>query len=291
MILSMTGFGQSSKEIGGTKYTIEIKSLNGKTTDVRFKSNLNFLDKELELRKLIVEKGRRGKFEVALNADTASLTQDIKINKQLMQSYFNELNSFANENNIKGGDFIQSLIRLPNVVEASESELTEETWEEIKLMTTEALNKHFAYRKEEGISMEKDILKHVNNISDKLSQVPQYEEGRINSMRERIKKNLIQFLSKENVDKNRFEQEIIFYLEKLDINEEKVRLSQHCKYFEEQVKSDSLEKGKKLAFIAQEMGREINTLGAKAQQSDIQQLIVHMKDELEKIKEQVLNIL
>ena len=291
MILSMTGYGQASGQIGNKSYRIEIKSLNGKTTDIRLKTNANLRDKELELRKMILETGCRGKFEVSVIMESSLGENDFKFNKNLMQSYFNELTSFANENKIEKGDILQSIIRLPNIVQQTDSEMSDEEWKGLKALAIEALGNHTSFRVAEGKSLEVDIVARVKNIAQLLKDIEQYEDERITALRERIKKNLTQYLSKENVDENRFEQEIIFYLEKLDVNEEKVRLAQHCKYYQEQVDLQQIKKGKKLSFITQEMGREINTLGAKAQQSDIQQIVVNMKDELEKIKEQVLNIL
>lgn len=287
----MTGYGQATRQLGNKTYRIEIKSLNGKTTDIRLKSNVSLKDKELVLRKMILEKGCRGKFDVNLIMESQLGDDEYQFNKELMQSYYNELKSFADKNNFDSGDILQSIIRLPNIIQVNDSEMGDEEWQALSQMTKEALEKHYQYRKSEGESLEKDIRSRVFNIEQLLSEIEQYEDIRIEALRERIKKNLVQFLSKENVDENRFEQEIIFYLEKLDINEEKVRLSQHCKYYIEEVDKSDIQKGKKLSFITQEMGREINTLGAKAQQSDIQQIVVKMKDELEKVKEQVLNIL
>jgi len=291
MILSMTGYGQASGQIGNKSYRIEIKSLNGKTTDIRLKSNANLRDKELELRKMVLETAYRGKFEVSVIMESSLGEDDFKFNEGLMQSYYNELKGFADKNKIGYGDILQSIIRLPNIVQQTDSEMSDEEWNGLKKLATEALKNHTAFRVAEGKSLQDDIIKRVKNIAQLLKDIEQYEEDRITALRDRIKKNLTQYLSKENVDENRFEQEIIFYLEKLDVNEEKVRLAQHCKYYQEQVVVEKVEKGKKLSFITQEMGREINTLGAKAQQSDIQQIVVNMKDELEKIKEQVLNIL
>lgn len=291
MILSMTGYGQASNQIGNKTYRMEIKSLNGKTTDIRLKSNANLRDKELEIRKLILNKAFRGKFEVNITVESSLGNDEFQFNTALMQSYYDGLMQFAENNNINQGDILQSIIRLPNVVQQNDSEMSDEEWAGLKNLALESLKNHRNFRRAEGKSLEDDILLRVNNIAALLKDIEQYEEERITTLRERIKKNLTQYLSKENVDENRFEQEIIFYLEKLDVNEEKVRLSQHCKYYQEQVALEQDEKGKKLAFITQEMGREINTLGAKAQQSDIQQIVVNMKDELEKIKEQVLNIL
>ncbi len=287
----MTGYGQANKHFGGKNYRIEIKSLNGKLTDIRFRTTLNLKDKELELRSLITEKGMRGKFEVNLVMESSSGAEEYFFNKDLMKLYYNELSKFAEDQQIDKGDIIQSIIRLPNIVQLTEGELPQDEWNAILEMSKEALDNLNNFRYEEGKMLESDILEKSNNISDLLEKIAPFETERIDNLRERIRKNLVQFLSKENVDENRFEQEIIFYLEKLDINEEKVRLAQHCKYFEEEVKKTNILKGKKLSFITQEMGREINTLGAKAQHSEIQQIVVQMKDDLEKVKEQVLNIL
>lgn len=291
MILSMTGYGQSTKQIGNKNYRFEIKSLNGKTSDIRFKSTLNLRDKEIELRQLINERGMRGKFDVTLITESANAEEDFSINKPLMTAYFNELKTFADSNGIGYGDIIQSLVRLPNIIQLTEGEITDADWNEMTEMVEAALTQLNNFRRKEGASLETDVLEKVDNIMNLLNDVDKYEGDRIEHLKERIHKNLLQYLAKENVDKNRFEQEVIYYLEKLDINEEKVRLKQHCLYFEEEVKRSHVLKGKKLSFITQEIGREINTLGAKAQHPDIQQIVVQMKDDLEKIKEQVLNIL
>lgn len=291
MILSMTGFGQASTQIGNKTFRIEIKSLNGKTTDIRFKSNSNLRDKEIELRKIILDKGMRGKFDVNLMVESSTGDEDCFINTSLMQRYYDDLKAFSDKNNIHEGDMLQSIIRLPNIVQINDGEITPEEWQQIHAMTLTALEQLNQFRMTEGESLEKDILERSASIHTLLNSISQFEEERITNLRERIKKNLNQFLSKENVDENRFEQEMIFYLEKLDINEEKVRLSQHCTFFKEAVENEKKQKGKKLSFISQEMGREINTLGAKAQHPEIQQTVVNMKDQLEKIKEQVLNIL
>ncbi len=291
MILSMTGFGQDTIQIGKKNYRIEIKSLNGKTTDIRFKSALNLREKELELRKLITESAKRGKFDVSLIAESSTGSEEYFLNKELMNSYYSELRSFANEKGLDYGDMLQSIIRMPNIVQLVEDEISDEEWQGIRAMVERALDKLRNFRMTEGQSLKRDILEKTNSILNLLEQIDKYEAERIENLRERIKKNLNQYLSKENVDKNRFEQEIIFYLEKLDINEEKVRLKQHCHYFNKEAEKDVELKGKKLSFITQEIGREVNTLGAKAQHPEIQQIVVRMKDDLEKVKEQVLNIL
>ena len=288
----MTGYGQSTRETGDKIYRFEIKSLNGKTSDIRFRSSTPLMNKELELRRIILDKGLRGKFDANLSIENLGTSDDQFLNKGLMESYFNELKGFSEEMGIDKGDLLQSIIRLPNVLQNVDKPLDESEWETIKSMAIEAVDKLNNFRAQEGASIYKDATSKVKIIQNLLSDISPHEEQRVTALRERIHKNLKQHMSKENVDENRFEQEIIFYLEKLDINEEKSRLSQHCDYFLKEIDNDkNALKGKKLSFIAQEMGREINTLGAKAQNSDIQQVVVQMKDELEKIKEQLLNIL
>jgi len=292
MVLSMTGYGQSTRETGDKIYRFEIKSLNGKTSDIRFRSSTPLMNKELELRRIILDKGLRGKFDANLSIENLGTSDDQFLNKGLMESYFNELKGFSEEMGIDKGDLLQSIIRLPNVLQNVDKPLDESEWETIKSMAIEAVDKLNNFRAQEGASIYKDATSKVKIIQNLLSDISPHEEQRVTALRERIHKNLKQHMSKENVDENRFEQEIIFYLEKLDINEEKSRLSQHCDYFLKEIDNDkNALKGKKLSFISQEMGREINTLGAKAQNSDIQQVVVQMKDELEKIKEQLLNIL
>ena len=291
MILSMTGYGEAQRSFENKSFKIEIKSLNGKTTDIRLKSNYGLKDKELDLRRLIRDQGLRGKFDVNINIESSVIEEDNSLNIPLMKAYVEKLKQFASDVDIPTGDLIQSIIRLPNTVQVSEDGLSAEEWEAVREMTEEALNKLQSFRKHEGESLEQDILSRVSRIKELLEDVAPFEATRIVALKERMLKNLELFLSKDNIDENRYEQEVIYYLEKLDINEEKVRLAQHCDHFKDAVNLSTFEKGKKLSFISQEIGREINTLGAKAQHSEIQQIVVNMKDELEKIKEQVLNIL
>ncbi len=290
MIYSMTGYGQSSRDLDGKKFRFEVKSLNGKNTDIRLRSTDNIMNREIELRKVILQNAIRGKFDAHLVIESAEGLEDSEINQALMQKYYHALKGFADTNNIDQGDILQSIIRLPNVVQTNEEALSDQEWMIVKQIAEEAVQKLMNFRSQEGESIKKDISERANNIINLLNEVGPYEEERIGILKERIKKNLKLHLSNDNIDENRFEQELIFYIEKIDINEEKVRLAQHCKYFLEEVSSQKIEKGKKLSFIAQEMGREINTLGAKAQHPEIQQVVVKMKDQLEKIKEQMLNI-
>lgn len=292
MVLSMTGYGQSKRESGEKVYRFEVKSLNGKNTDIRFRSSTPLMNKELELRRIILDKGVRGKFDANLVIENMGTGDDQFLNKGLMRSYYKELSQLSDELGFDKGDILQSIIRLPNILQNTDKQLNEDEWLTIKSMAIEAVDQLNNFRKEEGISLYKDTTTRVKKIQHLLTTVIPFEADRITSLKDRIQKNLKQHMSKENVDKNRFEQEILFYLEKLDINEEKTRLNQHCNYFLQEIDDDRATlKGKKLSFISQEMGREINTLGAKAQHSEMQQVVVQMKDELEKIKEQLLNIL
>lgn len=290
MVLSMTGFGQASATFGEKKIQVEIKSLNGKTVDVRMRVPSYFKDRELTLRKLILDNALRGKLEVNITTESEFGADEQSINKKLFLSYSQELIDLYKELNVPTGDIGQTVMRIPNVMSPATSEMSEEEWLTIKSTALEAVKSLNAFRAEEGESAHADLQKSSDNILLHLQGVSPYEKRRISRVKERIAKSMDEFFKSEKMDKNRFEQELLYYLEKLDINEEKVRLSQHCKFFNELLSNDNVLKGKKLSFIAQEMGREINTLGAKAQDSDIQQLVVAMKDELEQIKEQVANI-
>jgi len=289
MLLSMTGYGRGTVSENGKTITIEIRSLNSKFTDIRFKIPNNYKEKEPVFRKQITEKAQRGKLD--MNLDIKSLTgdEDFGLNIPLFKRYFEELKTLSNELGISHGDIVQSILRIPNVVGGAEDAIDEEEWKLVQKSLNEALNNFDQFRRSEGAAMEKDLRLRIDNICNALKDVDPFEEGRVTRLRNRLKQNLEEFLGKENVDENRFEQEVLFYLEKIDITEEKVRLGQHCKYFLEQLDLKTTQKGRKLSFISQEMGREINTLGAKAYSSDIQRLVVQMKDELEKIKEQVAN--
>jgi len=290
MVLSMTGYGQASKAFKDKTIRVEIKSLNGKTSDIRCKVPGSYKEKEIQLRKLVLEKAFRGKFDFSLTIESEKGDDEYGLNKLLFKKYYKELTDLHNELDIPQGDIVQSILRIPNVVGAINEEVDEEEWAQVILTCEEALGALNSFRATEGTAAEKDLREAASNIASLLKDVEQYEDGRIETLKERFRRNLEEFNQDEQVDRNRFEQEIIYYIEKLDVNEEKVRLAQHCKYFDEVINSDTNVIGKKLGFIAQEMGREINTLGAKANEKNIQQIVVSMKDSLEKIKEQVANI-
>ena len=286
----MTGYGQASFQFKDKKIQVEIKSLNGKTSDIRCKVPGSYKEKEIQLRKNLMDKGFRGKFDYTLTIESDKGDDEYGLNKSLFRKYYRELMDLKEELNIESGDIIQSILRIPNVVGSVSEDVDEEEWKVVLQTSDAAIKALNNFRAEEGKAAEKDLKDAATIISDLLQKVEPFEKGRIETLKERFRKNLEDFQTDEKVDRNRFEQEIIYYLEKLDINEEKVRLAQHCKYFNEVMNSGNPAIGKKLGFIAQEMGREINTLGAKANEKNIQQMVVSMKDALEKIKEQIANI-
>ena len=287
----MTGYGKSSGQFQNKVIGVEIKSLNGKSSDIRMRLPNNIKEKEIILRKQIIKSAIRGKFDFTLKIGSELGGEEFSLNSELFKKYAVEIQNLQSELGSVNGDVLQAVMRIPNVVGAIEGELDDEEWKAIEKVTQEALAMLEGFRLQEGKILEEDLIERINTISQKLKEIEPLEDSRIISLKERMHKNLSQFMGEESVDKNRFEQEVLFYLEKLDITEEKVRLAQHCEYFLNTLSSEKIEKGKKLGFISQEIGREINTLGAKAQQSDIQQLVVTMKDELEKIKEQLANII
>lgn len=292
MLLSMTGFGRVSRTYQDKTVTVEVRALNSKQTDVRLKYPPSYRPLEHELRKLIVERAERGKMDALLEVSSEEGGGDAPINKALFRSYYKQLQELQQQLGVAQADeagIIQGILRIPNVVGSNTEALTDEEYAFVRETVDQAMTQFTAFRRTEGAVMEADLRLRIKNISAALDEINPHEIERIDKLRQRLKQNLEEFLGKDNVDENRFEQEIIFYLEKIDITEEKVRLAQHLKYFVEQLDNDKTVKGRKLAFITQEIGREINTLGAKAYSSTIQRLVVQMKDELEKIKEQVAN--
>jgi uncharacterized protein (TIGR00255 family) len=291
MIKSMTGFGKCNVEYAGKSITIELKSLNSKQFDANLRIPTLYRAKEAELRLLLNNGLGRGKIEMNINVDSNGETAVYHFNHSLARQYFDEILKLTRELNLEVNEqAIPALLRMPDVMKADQPELSDEEWEVIRKGTECAMEHLNKFRIQEGMTLEKDLRARVDEIEKHLGKVEIYEDQRIHSLRERIMKHLEEAVPQGSVDKNRFEQELIYYLEKLDITEEKVRLSRHCKYFQETL-SDNGTNGKKLNFIAQEMGREINTLGSKANDADMQKLVVLMKDELEKIKEQLFNIL
>ncbi len=285
----MTGFGRVKTTYGDKTISIELRSLNSKYTDVRLKLPNHYREKELDLRSMITRRAERGKLDFSLDIQAPEQNGEISLNQSLFRKYHRELSTLSSDLDMPTGDLMQAILRLPNVVATQEEELEEGEWEAVAKALNEALDQLMAYRRDEGQALENDIRLRIRNILQNLGELKPFETERVDRLRQRLYQNLEEYLGKDKVDENRFEQEIIFYLEKLDITEEKVRLEQHCQYFQEVLDKKSSQKGRKLSFISQEMGREINTMGAKAYSSDIQRLVVSMKDELEKIKEQVAN--
>jgi len=291
MLLSMTGYGRASGAIGDKALAVEVRALNSKITDIKLRLPGDFKEREIELRKLIADHAERGKLDVVLDIQQADGATSVNINASLFKGYYREISRLIQETGIPQGDVLQSILRIPNVIAMPVGEINEAEWQAICDTVTQALDQFKLFRRHEGKALEADLRVRVANILLALSDAGAFEIERINRMRERLRNNLEEFVGKENVDQNRYEQEILYYIEKMDITEEKVRLEQHCKHFLEQVDNKQISGGRTLGFLSQEMGREINTLGAKAYDADIQRLVVNMKDELEKIKEQLANVL
>jgi uncharacterized protein (TIGR00255 family) len=291
MIKSMTGFGKSVAEIPQKKISIEIKSLNSKSLDLNARLPWLYKEKESEVRNIISQKLDRGKIDLTINFDVLDSEIVPVINKSVVKNYYIQLKEIAGELKINADEqLLSTIMRLPDALKTEKPELDEKEWDQVREKLNEAIGQLDEYRVEEGKSIETDLIRCVGKILASLQDVEKFEDDRISRIRERLNASLTECVGTENIDKNRFEQELIFYLEKLDINEEKVRLKKHCEYFLEKIASIP-PNGKILNFISQEIGREINTIGSKANDASIQKLVVMMKDELEKIKEQSLNVL
>ena len=284
----MTGFAKKQCDIAGKKITIEIKTLNSKALDVIFKAPALLRSKELELRSML-NRLERGKVEVFITEEHGNESYST-LNSVLVKERYQQLSALSDELKCDNGRLFETILAMPDVWEASSAdELSEEDWGIVCATMSAAVDEVDAFRKQEGEVLAKDFVKHVDLIEQKLSAIPPYEQERMETAKERIRRYFAESAIKE-VDQNRFEQELIYYLEKLDITEEKIRLAKHIDYFRTTMNTEE-GSGKKLGFIAQEMGREINTTGSKANHVEIQKLVVEMKDELEKIKEQLGNIL
>jgi uncharacterized protein (TIGR00255 family) len=291
MIKSMTGYGKAIAETQQKKITIEIKSLNSKQLDLNTKIPWIYKEKEPEIRNLVSQKLDRGKIDLSIFCDMLDDELVTVINKSVVRNYYNQFKEIASELSIDLDDQIFSAImKLPDTLKTEKAEMPEGEWELVRDKIIASITMLDQYRIEEGNSIVNDMKKCIGKILSFLISIETFEAGRINKVREKLVALLEDNVGTENIDKNRFEQELIFYLEKYDINEEKVRLKTHCDYFLQTVETPS-PNGKILNFIAQEIGREINTIGSKANDASIQKLVVMMKDELEKIKEQTLNVL
>jgi uncharacterized protein (TIGR00255 family) len=291
MLKSMTGFGKASCELPGKKISVEIKAINSKQLDLILRLPGVYKTKESELRTLLMQKLVRGKIELIIAVDQSGSAENYSINRQLVKKYFADVKMLADELNVPVGEYaFSSLLKMPDVLKPQEQEPDENEWEQIFPAVEDAVGQCDHYRIAEGAKLEKDFINRIALILKFLDNISPFETQRIEKMKERFRKDLSDVVNTRMIDENRFEQEIIYYLEKIDITEEKVRLKNNCDYFLQTLAEDE-SNGKKLNFISQEIGREINTIGSKANDSDIQKLVVQMKDELEKIKEQLYNIL
>ncbi|GIZ14385.1 YicC/YloC family endoribonuclease [Capnocytophaga catalasegens] len=285
MLQSMTGFGKSSIQLAQRKINIEIKSLNSKNLDINARIALIFKEKELEIRKKIGDLLQRGKIDFTLSIENTTDKTSSIINTAVVRSYIAQLQ------NVVDGDpteLLKMAVRMPDALIPPVEEISEEEFQIIAKVIKEAIFQLQEYRQKEGKILHNELELRIQNIRQLLEKIEQIDPERLKTIRERLDKSITEI--RDKVDENRFEQELIFYLEKLDITEEKVRLANHLNYFTETL-NDSVSNGRKLGFISQEIGREINTLGSKANHAPMQQIVVQMKDELEKIKEQILNIL
>jgi len=287
----MTGYGKALCEIGNKKLTIEIKSLNSKQLDLNTRLPGFYREKEIEVRNLISRRLERGKVDFSLYAEVTGSENNSVINTEIVKNYYQQLSKISNELGIGSKtELLQIIMRLPDVLKTEREELDEGEWKLILEGIEKSMDELNKFRAQEGKALEKDITERTQIILDLLKQVDPLEKQRIIKVRERLRQNLKELSENDEYDENRFEQELIFYIEKLDITEEKIRLANHCEYFINNLGNEE-NVGKKLGFITQEMGREINTLGSKANDSDMQKLVIKMKGELEKIKEQLLNVL
>jgi uncharacterized protein (TIGR00255 family) len=288
MLQSMTGFGKASGTFNGMKVTIEIRTLNSKSFDLYLKVPNYFKEKEVPMRKMLGDSLHRGKVEAIVTLEHIGDVSDYEINSSLAKKYYESLSQLADEVGGSKENLIATVARMPEVLVGKENEMSDSDWVALEKLLQEAIAKLIEFRNQEGESLFQDLQNRINEIDRLLGEVPQYEEERITKIRERMAGALEEI--DQNSDANRFEQELIYYIEKLDVSEEKVRLNNHLNYFVETLNQDK-PVGKKLGFISQEIGREINTLGSKAQHAELQKIVVDMKDNLEKIKEQVLNTL
>ena len=286
MIQSMTGFGKATLQLPTKKITVEIKSLNSKGLDLNTRMPSVFREMELGLRNQISARLERGKIDFSLYVEITGEETSSKINVPIVRGYINQMKAMIP--NADETELMKMAVRMPDALKTEREEIDENEWKKIQTVIDEALENIAQFRKDEGVSLEREFLHRISNIMTLMNNAVSYDGERIETVKTRLRNALDEL--KENVDENRFEQELIFYLEKYDITEEKVRLENHLNYFIETIAGTEAN-GRKLGFITQEMGREINTMGSKSNHTEMQKLVVMMKDELEKIKEQVLNVL
>lgn len=290
MIQSMTGFGKASTELAKRKVTVEIKSLNSKQLDLSVRIPNLYKEHEMEIRNMLSRRLERGKVDFLIYIENIGTETTTQINQNLVEGYYNQIKESARKLGIDTpNDWFQVILRLPEVLKYESQEVDEVEWNAVMDVINDAINQLISFRQQEGGMLENLFKEKITNISSLLSDIEPLESERVDKIKTRITEAL-QKIEDFDYDKNRFEQEMIYYIEKLDINEEKSRLANHLSYFVETMKAGSGQ-GKKLGFIAQEIGREVNTMGSKSNHAEMQQIVVRMKDELEQIKEQVLNVL
>jgi len=285
----MTGFGRATLVLPKKKITVEAKSLNSKQIDINTRIPSFYKEKELDVRSYLSSTLRRGKIELAIFVENTGTDSQHKINQELVTSYMTSLQEVG-AGNVQTGELLSMAMRLPDAMKVEHQDFDKDEWLAVMNVVKEAVAALVDFRKTEGLSLEKDIKAQIATIERLHNEVPKYEQERINTIKSRISAKLTDVLQSVDFDRDRLEQEMIYFIEKLDVSEEKVRLKNHCSYFIETMNSEE-SNGKKLGFISQELGREINTMGSKANHTEIQKLVVQMKDALEKIKEQTLNVL
>ena len=291
MIKSMTGYGKAECTLGNDRYRVEIRSVNGKNADISIKTPFIPREKEMEVRQHIAQTLSRGSIDLFITVERSAENSAKTINADVVKSYLKQLESLSREAGVASPNpetMLPLALRMPDVFDTVSNEISPDEWDTLSDTIKRAVAELDEFRTKEGASLKRDVFGQVDKIESYVAEVEKYEKERIAAIREKIASRMAEIAA--NPDENRLEQEMIYYIEKLDINEEKVRLRQHCRYFRETAENEPLP-GKKLGFIAQEMGREINTMGSKANHAEIQKWVVRMKDELEKIKEQSLNIL
>lgn len=285
----MTGFGKATKEFETKTINVEIRSLNSKGMDLSIRISNAYREYELELRNDIARRLERGKVDLSVFVESKSQETPIEVNTELAKAYHKKLKSLSLELGEPSNDLLSQVLKMPDVLKSERKEADENEWKEIKSVIELAIESLNKFRMDEGQSIETDFNIRLGIISNSLDKIKRLDANRIQTIKDRIRNNITEVIGTEKMDNNRFEQELIYYVEKLDINEEKVRLKTHCDYFLKTMSEPS--GGRKLNFITQEIGREINTIGSKANDAEIQKLVVLMKDELEKIKEQTNNVL
>lgn len=291
MLKSMTGFGRAENNVGDKTFLVDIKSLNGKQFELQLRLPAILKPFEFDIRRILSEKLGRGSVDCVISLKETGSIKPVTINTDLAKAYFKSLAQLSNELNLDPAHILSTLVKMPEVITPSSETLTDAEWQAFQSILLDAVENINRHRIDEGASLEEELVLRINNILSQQEEVVKLEPVRQKKIRENIVKLLEEAVGKENYDGNRLEQELIYYIEKIDITEEQVRLKNHCDYFKSMLNDGDESKGKKLSFILQEIGREINTTGSKAYDASIQQIVVMMKDELEKAKEQVLNVL